>query len=354
MKVLFIPSSKDNPYQKLLATALSEKGVNVDSSIGFSSSSIRLLYSMILAVIRKRIPDIIHVHWLLPFVKYKNSFLVLFDGIIFLVTMLFCRLMKIKIIWTVHNLQSHDAASQKIEFFISHYFIKLCNTVIVHSETAKSKFINYFGLDGNKIKIIPHGNFISYYKNEVSRDEACKYLKLDPGKKIILFFGKIRPYKDIEGLIKCFQNIADANSILLIVGKPANNFLEKQITNLTSKSNNISLFLRYIPDDDVQYFMNASDLVVLPYKKIFTSGTLFLAMSFARAIIAPDLGIIPDLLDDKGGIIYTKGELEQALLKIFEKNTEKCGEYNYQKITALSWDRIAAETCRAYKSSLEY
>ena len=353
MKVLFIPSSKDNPYQKLLTAALTEKGVEVDSNIGFSSSSFNVLCRLIYGIIRKRKPDIIHVHWLVPFVKYKSRFPVIFDGIIFLATMTLSRFMDIKIIWTVHNLTSHDFNNQKIEYLITYSFIKLCNAIIVHSNTAKFKFMDYFNCSVDRIKIIPHGNFISYYKNNVSRDEACRFLKLDPTKKIFLFFGKMRPYKGVESLIKSFRGISDGNSLLLIAGKPVNDKQKKQLTNLSSKSNNILLFLKYIPDDEIQYYMNAADVVVLPYIKIFTSGTLLLAMSYSKSIIAPNLGLIPDILDDKGGILYEKGDLEKALSNILNINLEKCGEYNYKKIKNLDWNNIADKTNEVYMDCLQ-
>jgi len=50
--------------------------------------------------------------------------------------------------------------------------------------------------------------------------------------------------------------------------------------------------------------MNACDVVVFPYQEILTSGAVILAMSFGRACVAPRLGCIQDVLDDKGAFIY--------------------------------------------------
>jgi glycosyltransferase involved in cell wall biosynthesis len=99
--------------------------------------------------------------------------------------------------------------------------------------------------------------------------------------------------------------------------------------------------------------MNAADVVVLPYIKIFTSGTLLLAMSYSKSIIAPNLGLIPDILDDKGGILYEKGDLEKALSNILNINLEKCGEYNYKKIKNLDWNNIADKTNEVYMDCLQ-
>ena len=50
--------------------------------------------------------------------------------------------------------------------------------------------------------------------------------------------------------------------------------------------------------------MNACDVVVFPYRDTLTSGAVVLAMSFARACIAPRRGCLAALLDRAGGFLY--------------------------------------------------
>ena len=50
------------------------------------------------------------------------------------------------------------------------------------------------------------------------------------------------------------------------------------------------LALRYIPDAELQVWLRAADVVVLPFRDILTSGSAILALSFGRAVVAPALG----------------------------------------------------------------
>jgi len=55
----------------------------------------------------------------------------------------------------------------------------------------------------------------------------------------------------------------------------------------------IKVFLDFIPDNDIQIYMNAADIIVLPYLDILNSGVAILAMSFGKPVIAPRTGSIP-------------------------------------------------------------
>ena len=67
----------------------------------------------------------------------------------------------------------------------------------------------------------------------------------------------------------------------------------------------VSLHLRRIPDADIQIFMRASDFLVLPFRKVLTSGSAILGLSFGLPVIAPRSGLLPTLLTDgHEGFLY--------------------------------------------------
>src|SRR5205085_5399609 len=57
----------------------------------------------------------------------------------------------------------------------------------------------------------------------------------------------------------------------------------------------IRLELREIGDDELQLFLNAADLVVLPYERVLNSGSALLALSFGRPVLVPRTGPMADL-----------------------------------------------------------
>ena len=112
-----------------------------------------------------------------------------------------------------------------------------------------------------------------------------------------MFLGLIRPYKGVEDLIEAFLKISNSNTRLLIAGRVfgINNY-ESRLNELTKSNCRIKLFLDFIPDEDIQVFLNACDIFVLPYKDITTSGAAFLAMSFGRPIIAPNISSFKEVI----------------------------------------------------------
>lgn len=80
-------------------------------------------------------------------------------------------------------------------------------------------------------------------------------------------------------------------------------------------------------------------------------------MSFGRACIAPSLGCIPDVLDDRGAFLYDPS-LPDGLRKALEKailnraRLKKMGEHNRKRAEEWGWDRIARETTIIYAEAI--
>jgi beta-1,4-mannosyltransferase len=101
--------------------------------------------------------------------------------------------------------------------------------------------------------------------------------------------------------------------------------------------------------------MNAADIIVLPYRGVLTSGTAILAMSFGKPIIAPSIGCMPDVLDDKGSFLYDplqKDSLIKAMKQALTGELKRMGEHNFELSKRLSWDEIAKLVYDSYKECL--
>src|SRR5690606_12714398 len=130
-----------------------------------------------------------------------------------------------------------------------------------------------------------------------------------------------------------------ANAELVIAGSPLNAQVEKDVRDAVT-SPHVHLHPHFVPDAEIQVYMNAADAVVLPYQDVLTSGAVVLAMSFGKACIAARIGCIPDMLDDEGAILYQpdhpdglRKALEQAhaspdrLTRMGERNAERASTW---------------------------
>jgi glycosyltransferase involved in cell wall biosynthesis len=100
-------------------------------------------------------------------------------------------------------------------------------------------------------------------------------------------------------------------------------------------------------------YLNAADVMVLPFQSIFTSGSLILGMSFSKAIVAPRMGAVPDYLDGSGAILYDPEDSEglakamRAALQGWDE-LPLMGGVNLERARKLDWDSIAATTAAIY------
>src|SRR5262245_24944430 len=64
------------------------------------------------------------------------------------------------------------------------------------------------------------------------------------------------------------------------------------------------LRMEFIPDEEMELYLKAADVTVLPYTRIFQSGVLFLAYSFGLPVIASDVGSLrEDVVEGETGFI---------------------------------------------------
>jgi beta-1,4-mannosyltransferase len=105
----------------------------------------------------------------------------------------------------------------------------------------------------------------------------------------LLFLGLLRPYKGLEELLPAFRSLPDPDATLLIAGRPRPSDYAARLASQVASDPRVRWHPYFVPDAEVQLWMNAADAVVLPYRQITTSGAAMLAWSFGKPVIAPAL-----------------------------------------------------------------
>jgi beta-1,4-mannosyltransferase len=324
---VFVPYWRANPYQDELAKALESQGIVVDKTCSLKRAFNRTLLG-------GNRPDIIHVHWLPPFAWGLVPVLRL---IFFVGRLCVLRVSGVILVLTVHNLRPHESRSPRGDWLVCRTVIALTQAVIVHSKTARREVVSTFCLPTceNRILVIPHGNYLQAYANKIERAAARARLGISDARTVMLFLGQIRPYKGVLELIAAFRQLRErrANAGLVIAGQPLTEELSRTIAAEVGRCQAIRYEPRFVPEDEVQVYLNACDVVVFPYRQVLSSGAVILAMSFARACVAPRLGCILDVLDDTGAFLYDSQD-ERGLLDaltaacVRQAELQGMGEYN--------------------------
>jgi glycosyltransferase involved in cell wall biosynthesis len=356
--VHFVPDYTDeNPYQDLLADALRRDGVTVRvrESGGGPLPLLR-------GALKPEIPDIVHVHFLHQFLTPADVKWSRLIGLVMALRTLFelvvLRLLGVSIVWTAHDLLDHERRTVGIERLTKHVFVRLLvSDVIVHCEAAKDLVVDCYRLPTRlteTMTVVPHGTFGGDYPDRVSKRTARERLDLPGETFVFAFFGTIKPYKNVTTLVETFAKL-DGGPHLLIAGNPETPALEREVTDAASGLDRVRTTLEFVPDDDVQLYMRAADVVVLPFRtddrSVLTSGSVLLAMSFGRPVVAPDLGCISAYLGS-GGFVYephaTAG-LEAAMRSAMEADVSARGACAARRAEALDWDSVATRTRAVYE-----
>lgn len=340
-EVLFIPFLSENPYQSMLSNALGKLDINVRGA-----NSVRKV-----PLFGKHSPDAIHLHWLPRFHRGLKENIKLHA---FYLRLFLLKILGKKIVWTAHNLYSHDAEAVDREHTLTRGVLAAATGVIVHSPTAIALVRDEFSVAHvEKIVSIPHGNYLPCYKNDMPRILARQQLGLEDADTVFLFLGNIRPYKGVNELVYAFRKIPNADVRLLIAGKAFCDADMGELKKLVAADSRILMQPGFIADDRLQVYFNACDAVVYPYRNILTSGAVVLGMSFAKACIAPNIGCIPDYLDRHGAFLYDptlESGLFDAIRRAYrdKERLAGMGQHNLKKAEQWDWDQIATQTAKLY------
>jgi glycosyltransferase involved in cell wall biosynthesis len=261
-----------------------------------------------------------------------------------------------KVVWTVHNLSVHESVRPKLEALCSSFLAKRADAFIVHGEVAAQAVLESIRPAARqRIDVMPHGHYIDWYPNDLDTKSARERLRIEDSTTVFLFLGQIRPYKGVGELVDGFRKLDAPAAELVIAGMPVNEELKHSLRRRIGDCTGIRFVPRFIEDHEVQTYMNASDVVVLPYRRVLTSGAALLAMSFGRACIAPRLGLLKEVLDDSGAFLYEPDD-KNGLFRALDSamrcrgNLGEMGTYNRKMVSRWRWDAIARATAEIYTS----
>jgi beta-1,4-mannosyltransferase len=258
-----------------------------------------------------------------------------------------------KVFWTVHNLHSHEQRYPRLERWFWPRFLRRVDGYIALTEGGTKQAVRQFpALAGVPAFVVPHGHYRAEYP-DVPEVEARKALAIPRQDRVILFFGNIRPYKNVPHLIDVFRQTGLRDARLYIVGKAGDAALAGEIAGRAAGDSRIRIESGFVtPERAAQYF-KAADLVVLPYRDILNSGAALLALSFNRPILAPNRGAMGELAADIGSEwVRTFDELDAAEFCSAIEWAVRFPRTSAAPLDHLDWGQLGARTLEAYSRVL--
>ncbi len=227
------------------------------------------------------------------------------------------------ICWTLHNLIDHDATplQEELNNFALGQMAEVSDPIFIHTHGAGELLSSHCGVDlSGKFVFLEHPLYDNLLSSpRLPLPEEIKAKEID-GRRILVCLGMIRPYKGVPDLIRAFQQVVQGNEDhglhLIIAGQLHDPEVSENLDGMDEHTRRcISLVARRLTEDELVGLMRLAHVSVTPYKKILTSGSYFLATTFAKPIVAPRQGMFAEIIkEDETGFLYDGSVKELARL----------------------------------------
>jgi len=347
MKVLVLPRDP-NPYQGLLYGEMQRLGVQITyiGQLTPSQTLNLLLLPLEVGVRRLAGARLIHLHWVFAFTLPGARRFPVMRGVAqvwFLIWLRICRMLGMHLVWTAHNVLPHrpvfadDVSARRA-------LVKTSDLVLAHSQSALAE-LAALGAVAPRSAVIQHGPIAPM------RSTASLGTPGANGEtRRFLFFGRVEQYKGVDDLLAAFVAMpGDIAAHLTVAGQCDDPRLRSRLRALArGGGSRVVLRLERIPEDEVTELLAAADVVVLPFRRVTTSGSAILALSHGRPLIVPDLPGLADL-PDRAVLRYDGGvrTLSGALASLARTDRETLAAMSAAASAYASqttWQEIAQQT----------
>ncbi len=168
-------------------------------------------------------------------------------------------------------------------------------------------------------------------------------------RRVLLFFGFVRPYKGLEYLIQALAQVRHQLDVhLLVVGEiwGSQAYYERYAAEF-GVTDAVTFVNRYVPNEELPAIFSAADVVVLPYISATQSAVVQLAFGFGKPVITTNVGGLPEVVKDgMTGLIVPPQDataLAQAIVRYFQDDLATCLAARVQAEAAEraeSWPRL--------------
>ena len=304
-------------------------------------------------------PKVFHILWNNKFEHFDRTLL-----------MLYYRLLGKRIVLTAHNVNAgvRDATDTWLNRLTLRIQYRLSDHIFVHTEQMRKELVAEFGVPRASVNVIRFGINNAVPRTTLTSDQARQRLGIGKGEKAILFFGNIAAYKGLEYLIAAFEWIvADGGNYRLIVAGRAKRASDPYAADIRERlerkivRERTVIRMEFIPDEELELYLKAADVAVLPYTRVFQSGVLFLAYSFGLPVIASDVGSLrEDVVEGETGFICKPEDpldLAKTIERYFTSSLYRDLESHRGQIRQYiqerhSWDAVCEKTRIVYAEAL--
>lgn len=276
--------------------------------------------------------DVFHLHWPEYLTRGRTPGRRFAKRALFLALLIKLRLTRTPLVWTVHNAYAHESGGKGEAWLFARVQRAASVAVVMNSTTPLAP--------GTNSVFIPHGHY---------RDRFANHKQPASVSGRLLYFGIIRPYKNVPALLGVFQEIPEPELTMSIVGKPLSASLEDEVRAASEADPRVRLELRFVEDRALVREVSEAELVVLPYTEMNNSGALLVALSLNRPVLAPNSPVNKELQSEVGQrwLMLYDGDLTAEILRA-SLDLVRMGGHGVPDLHGRDWGRVGESYKSAY------
>lgn len=206
---------------------------------------------------------------------------------------------------TLRNELPHSGRFAEAFLVLRRTLGRMADIVFVHDDGAAALARTQIG-EGARLVVLPHPSSLDVYERRAALEAALSAVP----SRTLLGFGAIRAQKGFDALIAGLPAdfLRERDARLRISGRgPACESLAAAYGHRCD----LHLDFRYVPDEKTPALLRTSAAVVLPYRRLLTSGVALLTLSFGGIVLARDSVAMRLLLPEAGhGLLFRPGDAD--------------------------------------------
>lgn len=287
--------------------------------------------------------QVLHTHWpeaLLKNVSFARGAARLLGLTAVLVT---AKLRRADVVWTVHNVAPHGGAPRTLVSLLR----RLLNQFVDYQIHLSHATIDVLRrevpeLEEKRSVVLPHGRYGTEYSVTAGRALVRRELGIGRDELTCAFVGNVSRYKGAADFVSAFQGASSPAIRAIVAGYCEDTELERELRAAASADQRIVLEFEWLSSDRMANLIAASDLVVLPYRRILNSGSVFVPLELGIPILAPATGSLPEMSNVVGGgwMRLYEGELSAHMI---ERALTEAQPSSPPQLSDFDWDTIGRE-----------